>query len=507
VLLVVTPWTIWINSFDFHPEGIDLFVALLAAHAFWRGHARRAWVWVVVTLLCGAIGATYVAGVGISAALAGRRWRRVGAVLIVIGLLWLVLLSHIGADHASGVYADLTKGTGLKNPPTNTLIRLLVEHPSRALSAIWSVRSDLYADVASGGVIGFFSPWAFGVTVLVLLEDALTGSANFAEPYIQNSLPVILLVPLGTVTICLALAAARRRWKRVLSVVLAVLAVANVTGWALVWSHRADQKWLTIPTKTAATLQTALDKIPTGDEVIASQGIIGPFAFRRWIYRLDHGPAVTFPVHSRTVWFVFTPYVGYETESGISAMAQIGQLLDHDGARLVADADGVFVLKWHPRVRQSVITFSGNPTVPAWSMQGVARFVPPKAPAPQWHVTTNQSGYVVGGGVWFLPNGTWTATVRLAARGPVQVQVWDDSLGQLLAEKTFASTDGVVETRSFTGRIVNTNPPSAYDGAGIFTFLPIEPPPGDTLDVRVENLGHYLVSVYSLSLSHARHDH
>lgn len=502
VLLAATPWTIWINSFDFHPDAIDLFVALLAAHAFWRGHARRAWGWVVVTLLCGAIGATYVAGIGISAALAGRRWRRVGLLLVVIGLVWLVLLSHIGADHASGVYADLTQGTALKNPSTNTLIRLLIEHPSRAFSAIWSVRLDLYADVAGGGVIGLFSPWAFGVTFLALLEDALTGSANFAEPYIQNSLPVVLLVPFGTVTICLALAAARRRWKRALSVVLAVLAVANVAGWALVWSHRAEQKWLSVPTKTAATLQLALANIPTGDEVIASQGVMGRFAFRQWIYKLDHGPVSTFPVHGRTVWFVFTPYVGYETENGVSAQAQIGQLLDRDGARLVTDANGVYVLKWQPRARQTSITFSSNPTVPAWSIPYVARFKPPHTPARQWHVSTNQPGYVVLGGVWSLPDGRWTASTRFASRGPVQVQVWDDTTGQMLVEKTFASTSGAVEKRSLTGQVVNTTPPPVYDGAGIFKFLPIEAPPGDTLDVRVESLGHYLVSVYTLALAH-----
>ena len=507
VLLVATPWTIWINSFDFHPDAIDLLVAMLAAHAFWRGRARRAWGWVVVTLLCGVIGATYIAGVGISAALASRRWRRIGAILVIVGLFWLVLLSHIGADHASGVYADLTKGTSLKNPSTNTLIRLIFEHPSRALSAIWSVRLDLYADLSSGGVIGFFSPWSFGIVVLVLLEDALTGSANFAEPYIQNNLPVVLLVPLGTVAICLALAAARRRWQRVLAVVIAVLAVANVTGWALVWSHRAEQKWLSIPTKTAATLQQTLTTIPTGDEVVASQGIMGRFAFRQWIYKLDHGPSSTFPVHGRTVWFIFTPDVGFETESGVSAEAQIGQLLKRQGARLVTDANGVYVIRWRPPARTTTIKFSSNPTVPAWTLPGVTSFKFPDAPARQWHVSTNHPGFVVFGGVWSLPDGRWTATVRFASRGPVQVQVWDDSLSQLLIEKTFASTAGLVETRSFTGRVHNITPPGVYDGTGIFKFLPIEPPPGDTLDVRVNDLGHYLVSVYSLALAHTPDHH
>ena len=507
VLLVVTPWTIWINSFDFHPDAIDLLVALLAAHAFWRGHARRGWCWVVVTLLCGVIGATYVAGVGISCALAGRQWRRIGAILVVVGLLWLVLLSHIGADHASGVYADLSKGTAFKNPSTNTLIRLIFEHPSRALSAIWSVRLDLYADVAGGGVIGLFSPWSFGIVVLVLLEDALTGSANFAEPYIQNSLPVVLLVPLGTVTICLALAAARRRWKRVLSVAIAVLAVANVTGWALVWSHRAEQKWLSVAPKAAATLQLTLDSVPTSDEVIASQGVIGRFAFRQWIYKLDHGPASTFPVHGHTVWFVITPYVGFETESGVSAMAQIGQLLDRDGASLVTHVNGVYVIKWRPPARTTTITFSSNPSIPAWTMPYVFRFRAPDAPPRQWHVSTNQPSDVVFGGVWSLPDGGWTATVRFASRGPVEVQVWDDSIDQLLAEKTFASTGGAVVTKSLTGRVENTALAGVYDGAAIFKFLPIEPAPGDTLDIRVDNLGRYVVSVYSLALAHANHDH
>jgi hypothetical protein len=508
VLLVATPWTIWINSFDFHPDAIDLLVAMLAAHAFWRGRARRAWGWVVVTLLCGVIGATYIAGVGISAALASRRWRRIGAILVIVGLFWLVLLSHIGADHASGVYADLTKGTSLKNPSTNTLIRLIFEHPSRALSAIWSVPPRPLRRP-----IQWWRDWILQPVVLRHCRTRLARRRVDGLRELRGALHP--KQPPGRAARAPRygghLSRARRRSP----------SLATSTRGRHRRPRRGERDRLGAGLVPSSGTEVALHPDEDGRRPCNRPSPRSPRA-TRWSRRRELWDASPFdsgstssttaprrrsPSHGRTVWFIFTPDVGFETESGVSAEAQIGQLLKRQGARLVTDANGVYVIRWRPPARTTTIKFSSNPTVPAWTLPGVTSFKSPDAPARQWHVSTNHPGFVVFGGVWSLPDGRWTATVRFASRGPVQVQVWDDSLSQLLIEKTFASTAGLVETRSFTGRVHNITPPGVYDGTGIFKFLPIEPPPGDTLDVRVNDLGHYLVSVYSLALAHTPDHH
>jgi hypothetical protein len=502
VVLLATPWTIWIDSFDFHPQSIDLLITLLAARAFWKGRVRRGWIYSLIALLCGSIGATYIAGLGISAVLAGRRWRRVGLVLIAGGLVWLLVLSRIGADHASGVYTDLAKGSRLKKLSTITVLKLIAEHPGRALSAMWKVRTDVYADVASGGFVGFFTPWTFGITSLVLLEGALTGDAGFIQPSVQNSLPAILLVPFGTVVVVLAMASARRRVIRGLAVALAALAVANGVGWSIVWTHRVAKQWLSVPPASAAVLQRTLAKIPSTDEVIASQGIMGSFSFRTWIYPLVTGPAANFAVHSHTVWFVITPSVGIETETWIAAEAQVRQLVSEPGVQMVTDDDNVYVFKVHPTRGQTSISFANNPSVPAWVFADHDPVETPRASVAQWHAFSETAGDVVSGDAWSLPNGPYEATARFSSNGPVDIQLWDDSDFKMIASRTFPSTGGTVRTAHFDGAIIDKQPAKAYAGSRIFRVDPVEPGPGDSVELRVINPGDTTVSVFSVGLSH-----
>ena len=498
VLLVASPWPFWIDSFDFHPEALDLLIVLLTAHALWKGQSLRAWLWVLASLLSGALGATYVAGLGLSALLAGQRWRRTGMVLVALGVVWLVILSRVGGDHASGIYSDLTQGLHVSHPSTNTLAKIIIEHPSRAVSAIWSVHTDLYADLASGGVIGFFSPWSFGITLLVLLEGGLTGQAQFIEPYVQNSLPAIVLVPFGTVVICIALAASRHRWRQVLAALLAAIAVVNVLGWAHDWTRSVKPHYLIVPTASAITLRRALGRIPANAEVIVSQGVAGPFALRPWVYVVVKGPRDTYPIHSRTVWFVITPDIGIETEAGTAADAQIYQLIDHFHARLVVASHDVFVLKWRPRRGQRELTFSNHFMVPLWSLTSPVIFTRPPGPARTWHLTSATPGQLNIDDYWTVQGGAYSAAVRLASTGPVRVQLLDDSTGKVLQQETVPSTGGAIETRGFKGHFVSHTTQTVSSGSSVFQVDPVEPPQGDILQLRVVNLGTTRVSVYAL---------
>jgi hypothetical protein len=502
VLLMANPWTIWIDTFDFHPQSIDLFFALIAAHAFWRGHARRGWIAALLALFSGAIGATYVAGLGLTTMLAGPKWRRLGLVLFVLGISWLFFVSSIGGDHASGVYANLTRGSNIRSVTALNLLKSLIEHPSRAISAIWSVRKDIFADVSGGGIIGFFSPWAFGVSFLVLLEGSLTGSAQFVAPGVQNSLPLFFLIPLGTVMVLIALATSRHQWKRVVALALMVLTVVNVFGWTLTWSHRTESQWVSVPPATASVLSRTLSMIHTNDEVIASEGIVGSFSFRQWVYPLIAGPSARFPIHSRTVWFVITPGNGIETESTTEAESQIGQIAENLHARLISDQDGVYVFKWRPGTNRKSVVFTDAIPVPAWTLNAISSQAVLKGPATHWHLQSrNYSAFIVSGDYWRLQNGTYSAKVRYSSKGSIQIYVVDTSLGKVLAKETFSSTAGAVETRSFTGTVINVDIPHAYSGFGIFSVEPVQPPAQDILELELMIPGGSRASIYSISLS------
>jgi len=505
ILLIANPWTLWIDTFDFHPEAVVLLPALLSSHAFWRGHARRGWIWALITLTGGAIAATYVAGIGLTAMFAGRKWRRTGLLLLVLGVGWLFLVSLIGGDQASGVYSNLTKGLHFKTVTTFDFLKTIVEHPSRPISTIWSVRHDIFADVSSGGLIGLFSPWAFGISFLVLFEGSLSGTPTFIQPSVQNNLPLLLLIPFGTVTVCVALAAARQRWKKIGAGLLAVLAVLNVLGWSRVWFPRTEQQWVNTSAATAATLSQTLSMIHPNDEVIASQGVMGPFSFRKWIYALDVGPADGFAIHSKTVWFVITPFDGIETETAISSESQIGQIVNRLHARLVINSNGVYVFKWRPGLHRTSVNFTNEDSIPAWLLETSSASAVTKGPEKQWGIKwAGPSQLLIWGDYWSLVNGKYSASVRLTSNGPVQVRIYDASANALVAKTTISSTGGLNETRTINGVLTNYVTQRAYAGSGLFTEQPVEPKSHDALEILLSIPGTTRAVINSVGLTHLK---
>lgn len=502
ILLVASPWTIWIDSFDFHPESLDLLLAVLAAHAFWKGRNYRGWAAALLALGAGAIGATYVAGVGISALLAGRRWRRIGAVLIVFGIAWLLLVSRIGGDQNTSIYQHLAVGSHSRSLSTLTLLKSIFQHPSRAISTVWSVRVNIFANISSGGIIGFFSPWTFGISLLTLLEGSLTGTALLTQPSIENSLPVILLVPLGTLTICLALATSRRRWKRIVAFAVAGLAVVNVVGWSIIWSPRTSTQFVRIAPSAAATLERALSMIPANNEVIASQGVVGPFSFRQWVYALLINPPDRFPINSRTVWFVIAPNTGIEQESPSGAQLEIGQIVSVLHARLMLHSNGIYVFRWTPTPHRTSVAFHGTGSIPAWSLSSTAGHAVLVGPVDRWHVeATGGEGYMVANDYWHANAGTLTSTVRLASNGPVNVEIWDISTDRLLARAGLTTTFGVLKEVKTSTDLTRSQPQSAYSGPWPFKILPVNPTPEDIIEIRIWTPGNVHVSVYSVKLT------
>jgi hypothetical protein len=495
VMLVSSPWVLWVDSFDFHPEPVLVLFAACAARALWKGQ-RRAWFWAFATLLGGGIGATYLLGIGISAGVSGRRWRKPGFVLAAVGLIGLVIVERFGGSAGvSAAYGKLTGlGYAIGKTSSSAVLRLALTHPTRIMGAFAHVWRDIFADIGSGGYLGVFSPQTFGICILVLAENGATGLAGFAMPWVMNSLPVILFGILGTVGVCTWLMSRRREWVRSTGRVLLVLAVLNAVGWSVVWTPQTKSYWLHVSPGAASTLDRVAGRIPTSDEVIANQGIVGRLSSRRWVYVINGQQ--WFPLQSATVWFVITPGQGAEPQPTGVALGEVAYLVSVH-AQVVAAQDGVYILRWrHPAGLRNFYLSAGSGVVLAWEYQAVTARAVMTGPIESWHeVAQPVPGYVVAFDYWREKPARYTGTVSLSSTLPVDVQIWDDSVNRLLGEKS-VDTGGRVETVHVKYRVVANVIEPVFSGYWPFKIQQRPAPFYDQIEMRVWSPGHGKVRVY-----------
>jgi hypothetical protein len=355
----------------------------------------------------------------------------------------------------------------------------------------------MLANLGPAGLLGAGFPPVLPLVLVVLLANTLIPGVLFAAPLFQ-SLPIYVLVPVGTVAV-LAWLAQRRRWTALL---LAGLVAAQTLGWAAVWLPRTPGQWLRVSGPGAATLASIAARIPASAEVVASQGVSGRFSGRTDLRPLS-GPG-PIPVRSGDTWFVIVPVAAIETQSTASAMGFVGELAGPLHATLVAHANGVWAFRWRPPPGVHTITVpDGLIRLPAWAAPGAAGRDVLAGPAGGWHVAASGArGYVADGLAWQAPPGQYQASVALSATGPVNVEVWNDTSDTLLARQSIPATTG---TRSVTMPVDATTPyhSSAYSGWGPFQADFISPPTGERIEVRVWSLGGETVNVYSAQLSNA----
>jgi predicted membrane protein DUF2079 len=347
VLLVANPWPYLAALQDFHFESLATFFVLLAGWDLWNGR-RRGWIWIALTLLCGDVSATYVAGLGLSFAVVSRRTRRDGLVLIATGVAWVALVAILGANKGSGLadYSYLTssgkEASGLGG--ALAIAAGMLRHPSRPLRAIWHKLGRVYRNLAPTGVVGLVAPWTFGVMVTVLLANALNGKDFFVLPSYQNW-PIYLFGTLGTVLLVHAWSARPGRWHVVAAVVLLVV-VAN----ALVFdaAHRQHAK-LPYQVSGAAAHELAMARraVPGHAQIVASFGVAGRFAGRKHAYALLYG-GQRFPIRERQVMFLFAPGVGNEPLPPDITGNDERYVRNILRARVVVDGNAVRLYDWRP---------------------------------------------------------------------------------------------------------------------------------------------------------------
>ena len=503
VLLVFNPWIYWSLSFDFHYEPVGILFVLLAARDLYRDPGRRrVWVWVVLALLCGDVVATYVVAIGLSAVLAGPRWRRNGLLVAAAGLVWVLLLTVMGANRGSDLaagYGYLAAETGVSPARSLGLTRLasgLLHHPQRIAAVLWDRRLDLYANFAPSGLVGVLSPWVAVVAVLVLLENALYTNSylGFIVPGFQGLLLFVLL-PVGTVGVLAGLARRRPGW----AVLAAAIVSLNAIGWAAVWVPRTSSQWLRVSPAAAGVLSSVKRQIPSADEVVVSQGVAGRFSGRQWVYSV-FGPG-SIPVRAPTVWAVIAPSQGIETTPVDVSEALIAELAGPLHATQVAGSAGIWAFRWTPAPGTRTLTVPrAVPTVAGWTAAGPAGRAVTEGPAANWRaVATGRAGYVVSGDYRRVPPGRYQATVVASTTVPVNVEVWNATGGVLLARRSVPSTNGLraVSLEVDARRVF---PEPVYGGVGPFAILPVGAPSGNQLEIRVWTPGGGLVSVASLEL-------
>ncbi len=501
VLLVLNPWFAMSISFDFHVEAFAMLFTVAAARDLHRGR-RSAWLWFGAGLLCGDVAATYLAAVGLSGALSGRCYARRGISMMAAAVGWLVALELVHATMGSSPdkYASLLAGTGQASSSSaaTAVVSAVVEHPGRALAALWANRFNVWANVSTAGLLGILWPPVAGTATLALAESQLS-STEFSQPGVQN---IVLspLVAVGTVAVVMILLGRSHRRLRWLPASLACLLVANAGGWTATWLPSLPGRWLTVPAPAAAVLRSVRRRIAPSDEVVAEQGIVGDLANRPFVYPVFGARAI--PVRAGRVWFVFAPRAGIETASPSSIYSDIDALLSTPGVRLVTARDGIWALEWTPsgdRRRLSLTAPPGAP-YPGWSLPGPAGQAVLSGPPRDWYVTGDgRAGYVADGAYWREPAGSYRANVSLSASSAATVELWNADTSTLLARVALPGTGGRT-TVSLTGRLARVVAPYEFHGFGPWRDSPVIPS-GDQLEVRVWSPGGAdLVNVYSVSL-------
>lgn len=337
---------------DFHFQAFATLLVLGGARALWLGNKRSAWIWLLAALLTGDVAGLYLAGLGLSAAVARRDTRWTGVGLMATGAGWVVLLGLVGANKGSAIggYQHLVDHPLPASGGAMMLVlAAIVLHPNRPVAVLWS-KAALFRDYLAGaGFLGLLHPWTFGVMAVTLLTSGLQDALPFFSPF-QN-FPAILFGTTGTAMALdwLGRRSASRRLARAGTGTRAVVqgvVLACVLGVALavvIWRPAAQAPFAQ-PAGAAAPLRAVDHALRPDDEVVTGFGMPGRFAGRQHIYMLLAPGAL--PVDSRRVVFVFSPTIGNmpTPEEQTKAAAAVRGL----GARPIVETPDVQAYVWTP---------------------------------------------------------------------------------------------------------------------------------------------------------------
>ncbi len=457
LLVVLNPFVYWTASFDIHMEVFGACFAMLTLRAG-LAHRRSTIGWAALTALCGTASLLYVVGVGLTLAAVyawrsrrapgraaqaacaippGRKralpWRhpalataRWPLAMSLAALVWLAVLNaaHATVGSPGRDYGYLTGAAPNAVPGFGSILLGILEHPATAARVIASHGWNLWANTSPDGFVGLFGP-ALLLVALPLLTNNLLRGQSFSYPSFQNFV-VYGAVALGTVAVVVALLRRRRLWP--LGVLLAAGVVWNAGGWFGAW-FSTTSSYVQVSPAAARLVERVASQARPGDEIVASQGVIGLLAGHPEVQGFL-GPTVA-PVRSRTVWFVLSETQGVQVASPTETVEAIESVSHLRGVHaLDVDVDGIWVYRWHPPAGVRWLRLGGiGSRFPVWMFPGPQVVARTTGPPDSWSVGTDgHTVYLVVGDFFQLPPGRYVARVRMRSDVPVTAEVWSDAM-------------------------------------------------------------------------------
>jgi hypothetical protein len=352
LLMLLNPWFYTACLFEFHLLAFAaLFLVCVLSNA-WRGKLGWAWFWAGALLLTGDTGGLYLAGAGVSIAIASPTFRRriAGVAAMCVGFIWLFFVTAV-AVKANTVVQNytwlVTGGQGIRENITLwKVLKAIVLHPHRQLQMIWGKRVYVYKVLIPTGVIGLFSPWMWGTDVITFYAMTLAFSLTFLVDGF-NLLAGFFVGAAGTAMVLSFLISKQRAWINAGVALLLVIMLGQSIALAVTELPGIPSYWYRVSPTQAVVLGEVLNETPEISEVIASGGVMGRFSGRDAIYGFDHSQT-TFKVLRPVVIFVFAPHAGIETLKA----SEIEDAIGYTGITLHAEAlvnrDGIYAFLWHP---------------------------------------------------------------------------------------------------------------------------------------------------------------
>ena len=365
IVLAVDPWIWWASAFDFHLEVFATLFGLLAARALWRRRWRAGCAWAAVTLCCGTTESIMLIGLGLALVVSRRDLWRQGIALAAAAVAWVLSLSALGYDSGSQLaplYGYLTNAAPGSTVHLPQVIFGVLRHPHRVAEMLSSKRTHLWEILGGASLLGIASSIGLPITLALLIPAALNAQLSVVEPEASfQILPVLLFVPVGSVLVLCWLSRRPKAAWRTAGALLGVAALVETVVLSVVWVPRSDSYFRRTDPQAARVLSSVLARTPPGAEVIASNGFVGRFADRPWVYPfwLPTSAPGSVPVKTKTVEFVLSGSEAIETTPPGTTAAAVAEIRTRLHAKLLLRSAGIWVFLWHPAPGVHEVTLPG----------------------------------------------------------------------------------------------------------------------------------------------------
>lgn len=368
LLLVLSPWTLWAISFDFHFEpAVVVFLVLAVRDLYFK--SWRFVFWCVLVLMGGDVSTTWLIGVGLGmlAFGDGKRQRLMAFSMTMIGIVWLIIIFALHGAQAASVQANYgyLLGKTTSQGGMGVLLALLIgipTHLGQIASVVLPRKIMIYRWIASGGIIGVLSPIGIGITSVVLGINSINAASVFIDFYsgFQNFV-VVVLVSIGSIYAYLKLALRfryRNHKMRILQTIAIVIIVQSLVL-SVVWLPRAENWFSLVSSNDAAVLAEVLARTPANAEVVATMSIEGRFAGRSSVFPFTatFAGGQTVPLIGSSIVFVF---YFKNNQSSMSAemnrqAAKVVEAQLHPSVILAKENVLALLVHQDPRVVRSII--------------------------------------------------------------------------------------------------------------------------------------------------------